>query len=54
MNFASACKKFFGQLPGQTLQEFGKELQSLTPADKTEMADMLSVQMGETVTISSK
>ena len=37
VTFVAACKNFFGMLPGQTLQEFAKELKALTPDDKAEL-----------------
>ena len=32
--FIMACREFFGMLPGQTLQEFAKEVRELTVDDK--------------------
>jgi len=32
--FIMACREFFGMLPGQTLQEFAKEVRELTTDEK--------------------
>ena len=38
MTFMTACREFFGLKDGQKPIEFGKEIQSLTQADRTEIA----------------
>lgn len=40
-SFTAACKEFFGMKPGQSLQDFGKELKGLTYEDKKEIAEGL-------------
>ena len=37
LSFVARVRNFFGMLPGQTLTEFGKELNTLTPEDKLEL-----------------
>lgn len=37
-SFMTACREFFGLLPNQTPIAFGKEIQALTQADRTEIA----------------
>ena len=38
VGFVSACNKFFGRKPNQTLKEFADELKLLTPEDRKELA----------------
>jgi hypothetical protein len=38
VSFMSACRAFFGQLPGQTAMQFGHELMALTNDDRQEIA----------------
>lgn len=38
--FIMACREFFGMLPGQTLQEFAKEIRELPTKDKADMIEM--------------
>lgn len=41
-------RKFFGRkTPAQTLTEFAAELNALTPAEKTELAQLAAVELGE-------
>ena len=40
--FVSACKDFFGFLPGQRPMDFGKEVQALTNEDRIEIASGLA------------
>jgi hypothetical protein len=47
--FVVACKEYFGLKSGQTLMEFKKECDSLTDADKRELAPLLSKVVGEEV-----
>jgi hypothetical protein len=35
--FMSACRDYFGLKEGQTSMQFGKEVQALTPEDRTEI-----------------
>lgn len=49
MAFVVACKKYFGQQPGQSLTEFQAEVRKLTPADKAELAPLLAKELGEPV-----
>ena len=49
IGFMVACKKFFGQKPGQTLTEFRDEVNKLTPQDRLEMMPLLEVELGEKV-----
>lgn len=44
--FIVACKEFFGFKEGQTLMEFKAEVAELHPKDRTELASLLSVQLG--------
>ncbi len=37
MTFMSACRDFFGLLPGQTALQFGAEIKALTPEDRAEI-----------------
>jgi hypothetical protein len=46
IKFASACMKFFGKKPGETLLQFANEVKALTPEDKAELAPMLSEALG--------
>ena len=48
--FVVACKRFFGQKPGQTLKEFAGELRQLTPADRADLQKMFE-QIGWKVTV---
>lgn len=48
-SFMSACRDFFGQKPGQSPIEFGKEVQKLSPKDKVEIAEGLRDHHGITV-----
>jgi hypothetical protein len=54
IGFAVACKKFFGQKPGQDLQAFSRELKALTPKDKVELRSMLADALGEEVTLAAE
>lgn len=36
--FMTACRNYFGLLPGQKPIEFGKEMQALTQSDRDEIA----------------
>lgn len=47
--FIVACKEFFGFASGQTLLEFKEEIAKLTPADRAELAPMLSATIGKPV-----
>jgi hypothetical protein len=38
--FIMACREFFGMLPGQTLQDFAKEVKELSPAERTQFIEM--------------
>lgn len=38
--FIVACREFFGMKPGQTLQDFAKEIRELTPDDRKEFQEM--------------
>lgn len=38
MGFISACKEFFGMLPGQTLLQFREEIAKLTSSDRAEIS----------------
>jgi hypothetical protein len=38
--FIMACREFFGNKPGQTLQEFAAEVRALTPEDRAEFIAM--------------
>jgi len=49
MKLVVALHKFFGLLPGQKLADFKAELTALTEKDRTELAEMLTPEMGETV-----
>jgi uncharacterized protein YcgL (UPF0745 family) len=44
MSFMNACRHFFGQKPGQTLQQFGAEIKQLTEADRAEIKAGLEAQ----------
>lgn len=48
--FIIACNEYFGKLPGQTMLEFKKEVDALTPKDKAELAPLLAKHFGEEVT----
>lgn len=37
MSFTVACNTYFGRKPGQCLHDFVKELDRLTPTEKTEL-----------------
>jgi hypothetical protein len=41
--FIARCSEFFGKKPGQTLQDFKKEIDALTPQDKADMIEMFNV-----------
>lgn len=41
MKFVTACRDFFGHLPGQGLGQFAEEVKKLTPADRQEIKDGL-------------
>lgn len=47
--FIVACKEFFGFKPDQTLLGFKEEVAQLTPADRAELAPMLSKALGKNV-----
>lgn len=47
--FIVACKAVFGFQPGQSLLEFKTEVSKLTPADRAEMAEGLSRELGKPV-----
>ena len=47
--FMVACKEYFGVMPGQSLMEFKREVDGLTPADREQMAPALSAHFGEPV-----
>lgn len=47
--FIVACKEYFGFAPGQTLLGFKEEVAQLTPADRAEMAPLLSKLLGKPV-----
>ena len=47
--FIVACKEFFGFAPGQSLLDFKNEVSQLTPADRAEMAPLLSKLLGKPV-----
>ncbi len=51
MKFKTACSKFFGKQPGQTLKELMAELDELTPADREELAPLLAAELGEPVEV---
>ena len=38
VSFMSACKTFFGLMPGQGAMDFGRELLALTNPDRAEIA----------------
>jgi hypothetical protein len=40
MSFVKACRNYFGQLPGQTLQQFAEELKCLSTEDRKELCAM--------------
>lgn len=44
MNFVGAVRQFFGQKQGQTLQQFGEEIKTLTPQDRADLAAMFETQ----------
>lgn len=46
IKFTVAAKRFFGLKPGETLQEFAREIHALTNTDKDELAALLSVELG--------
>jgi hypothetical protein len=46
----AACKEFFGATPSQTAMDFAKEVRELTPADRAELAPMLSEELGAVIT----
>lgn len=45
MSFVTACHTYFGRKPGQSLGEFGAELKALSPQDRRELAQLLSVEL---------
>jgi len=47
--FALACKKYFGNKPGQGLKEFSEEVKELSQADREEMAPALAKLLGREV-----
>lgn len=47
--FIVACKEYFGFAPGQSLLDFKNEVALLTPADRAEMAPLLSQLLGKPV-----
>jgi hypothetical protein len=49
LSFVAAVRAFFGQKSGQTLLEFKDEISALTPTDRKELADMLSVALNAVV-----
>lgn len=49
--FIVACKEYFGFAPGQTLLGFKEEVAQLTPADRAEMAPLLSKLLGKPVSV---
>jgi hypothetical protein len=49
MSFVAACSKFFGKKPDQTFASFLAEIKQLTDKDRTDMAPLLSVELGEDV-----
>jgi len=49
--FVAACAQYFGRKEGQTLSEFQKECNQLTPKDKAELAPLLAKAIGEDVMI---
>jgi hypothetical protein len=50
MGFLAACKAYFGTRSGQSAVDFAREVRELTPADRAEMAPLLSVLLNCTVT----
>lgn len=38
--FIMACREFFGNKPGQSLQEFAAEIRALTAEDRAELIEM--------------
>lgn len=49
LKFVTACRKFFGMKSGETLTEFMAEVKALTPEDRKELAELLSVELNEEV-----
>lgn len=47
--FIVACKEFFGFKPDQALLSFKEEINQLTPADRAELAPLLSAALGKPV-----
>lgn len=46
---AGVLQDYFGRKEGQTLQDFMAECKSLTPEDKTELAELAAKALGYTV-----
>lgn len=40
VTFIMACREFFGLLPGQTLQDFAKEIRALSEAERANFIEM--------------
>ena len=51
ITFVMACKEFFGVKPGQSLAQFAGELRDIPPADKAELAALLTPILGKEVTL---
>ena len=49
MKFVSACMKFFGRKPDQSLNDFLAETKKLTTEDKAELKPLLEKEIGETI-----
>jgi hypothetical protein len=49
-SFVVGCMKFFGRKSGQGVAEFAKEIKDLTIADRTELAPLLSKELGIVIT----
>ena len=49
-SFVVGCMKFFGRKNGQPVADFAKEIKDLTIADRTELAPLLSKELGIVIT----
>jgi len=50
LSFTAAISRYFGRKEGETLTEFQKELQQLTPKDREELKPMLEAALKDTIT----
>lgn len=51
VSFIVGCKRFFGLKPEQTSAQFVAEVKALTPADRAELAPLLTLELGVEVTV---